>query len=51
MVSCDPPGFEIDYSCAYELPRTGKDIIATRWNEDGSTKQQTLKWDGKRFNQ
>ena len=51
MEACDPPGFEIDYSCAYELPRTGKDIITTRWNDDGSTKQQTLKWDGKRFNQ
>lgn len=51
MVGCDPPGFEIDYSCAYELPRTGKNIIATRWNEDGTTKQTVLKWDGKRFNE
>lgn len=51
MVGCDPPGFEIDYSCLYELPRSGKDIIITRWNEDGSTKQKTLKWDGKQFNE
>ena len=49
MVACDPPGFEIDYSGAYELPRTGKDIIFRLWNDDGSTKQTTLKWDGKRF--
>ena len=51
MVECDPPGFEIDYSSAYELPRTGKDIITTRWNDDGTSKQKTLKWDGKRFNE
>lgn len=51
MVGCDPPGFEIDYSCNYELPRKGKDIITTRWNDDGTTKQTILKWDGKRFNE
>ena len=51
MVGCEPPGFEIDYSLLYELPRTGKDIITTRWNDDGTTKRMLLKWDGKRFNQ
>lgn len=51
MVACDPPGFEVDFSSVYELPRSGKDIIVTRWNDDGSTKQMTLKWDGKRFNE
>ena len=50
MVACDPPGFEIDYGLLYELPRTGKDIITTRWNADGTTKQSKLRWDGKRFN-
>ena len=50
MVACDPPGFEIDYGCSYELPRDGKDIIVTQWKEDGSTIEKTLKWNGKRFN-
>ena len=50
MVRCDPPGFEIDYSSVYELPRSGKDIITTRWNDDGSTVQTILKWDGRQFN-
>ena len=50
MEACDAPGFEIDYSCNYELPRKGKDIICTRWNDDGTTRQTILKWDGKRFN-
>ena len=51
MKGCEPPGFEIDYSLLYELPRNGKDIITTRWNDDGSTKQIVLKWDGKQFNE
>ena len=49
MVPCDPPGFEIDYSCTYELPRSGKDIVVTQWNVDGSSKQKVLKWNGSRF--
>lgn len=49
MVCCDPPGFEIDYSCTYELPRNGKDIIVTKWNDDCSTVRKVLKWNGKRF--
>lgn len=49
MVDCDAPGFEVDYRCIYELPRNGKDIISTLWDDDGSTKQTILKWDGKRF--
>ena len=49
MVECDPPGFEIDYSCTYELPRSGKDIVVTQWNADGSSKRKVLKWNGKRF--
>ena len=49
MVACDPPGFEIDYSCTYELPRSGKDIVATQWDADGSSKRKVLKWNGRRF--
>ena len=49
MVACDPPGFEIEYNGIYNLPRTGKDIIFTQWNDDGSTKQKVLKWNGRRF--
>ena len=48
MVGCEPPGFEIDFSRIYELPRSGKDIISTQW-KDGTPTQTTLKWDGKRF--
>ena len=51
MEACDAPGFEVDYGCNYELPRKGKDIITTRWNDDGTTRQKILKWDGKRFNE
>ncbi len=51
MEACDAPGFEVDYRCIYELPRKGKDIICTLWNDDGSTRQRVLKWDGKQFNE
>ena len=50
MVRCDPPGFDIEYDGIYELPRTGKDIIYIKWNDDGTTKRKVLKWNGKRFN-
>ena len=33
----------------YTLPRTGKDIVATIWNDNGTTSQKTLKWDGQKF--
>ena len=49
MVSCDPPGFEIEYGGTYELPRVGKDIIYTQYNNDGTTKKKKLKWNGKQF--
>jgi len=49
MVGCEPPGFEIIYDGIYELPRVGKDIIHTQWNEDGTTKKKILKWNGRRF--
>lgn len=50
MVPCDPPGFEIEYDGIYELPRIGKDIIYIKWNDNGTTKQKVLKWNGRRFN-
>lgn len=49
MVRCDPPGFEIEYNGVYELPRIGKDIIFTQWNDDGTTKRKILKWNGRHF--
>ncbi|MCQ2288277.1 MAG: hypothetical protein MJZ74_04200 [Muribaculaceae bacterium] len=35
---------------SYELPRTGKNIIATSWFDNGTKKTKTLKWNGRRFN-
>lgn len=49
MSVCDPPGFEVHYfDTSYALPRTGKDIIVTSWDDNGK-KERTLKWDGHRF--
>ena len=33
----------------YTLPRTGKDIVVTIWNDNGTSSQETLKWDGHGF--
>ena len=49
MIYCDPPGFVVDYSATYALPRTGKDITVTKWNKDGTTTKKKLKWNGRRF--
>lgn len=54
MTMCDAPGFEVAYAengawISYALPRTGKDIIATYWNQDGKKKHKTLKWNGRKF--
>ena len=50
MTMCDTPGFDVDYyKTTYVLPRTGKDIIATKWNDDGTKTQKTLKWNGHGF--
>ena len=50
MTMCDTPGFDVDYyKTTYVLPRTGKDIIATKWNDDGTKTQKTLKWNGRGF--
>jgi hypothetical protein len=49
MYMCDPPGFEVEYfNTSYALPRTGKDIIVTSWDDSGK-KERTLKWNGHRF--
>lgn len=50
MTMCETPGFDVDYyNNSYALPRTGKDIIATKWSDDGTKTQKTLKWNGSGF--
>lgn len=50
MSMCDPPGFEVQYSdTSYALPRTGKDIIVTTWNDNGKKEETALKWNGSKF--
>lgn len=34
---------------SFDLPRTGKDLVATWWYDDGKTMQKTLKWNGQGF--
>ena len=33
----------------YDLPRSGKNITVTYWYDNGSKKQKTLQFDGRRF--
>jgi len=33
----------------YSLPRVGKDIVITYWYDNGTKKQKTLKWNGRKF--
>ena len=50
MTTCEPPGFDVEYfNTSYALPRTGKDIIVTKWDENDNKKEMTLKWNGRRF--
>ena len=49
MVACDAPGFKVDYGTAYALPRNGKNIITTKWNDNGTKITKTLKWNGRKF--
>ena len=50
MIYCNDPGFESEYfNTTYSLPRTGKDIIVTKWNEDGTKTEKVLKWNGRKF--
>jgi hypothetical protein len=50
MTYCEAPGFDVEYlTASYALPRTGKDITVTRWKNDGTHQQSTLKWNGRVF--
>ena len=50
MSYCEPPGFDVKYfDTSYALPRTGKDIIVTTWDENGNKEEKALKWNGKTF--
>ena len=51
MGMCSAPGFDVEYAnITYSLPRIGKNIIVTRWDDNGRKTQKTLKWNGRRFN-
>jgi len=43
-------GIEVEYfNISYALPHTGKDIIVTKWDDNGKETKKTLKWNGSRF--
>ena len=51
MSSCETPGFDVEYfNKSYALPRTGKDITVTTWEDNGKQTRKTLKWNGHGFN-
>lgn len=50
MVSVRLPGFDDKYdNNTYALPRKGKDIVVTKWEDGGTCTQKTLKWTGSGF--
>ena len=50
MSWCETPGFDVEYlNKSYALPRTGKDITVTTWEDNGKKTQKTLKWNGHGF--
>ena len=50
MSWCETPGFDVEYlNKSYALPRTGKDITVTTWEDSGKKTQKTLKWNGHGF--
>ena len=50
MARCNTPGFNVEYlDKSYSLPRTGKDITVSQWDENGRKTQKTLKWNGHGF--
>ena len=50
MSRCNTPGFDVEYlNKSYALPRTGKDITVTTWEDNGKKTQKILKWNGHRF--
>lgn len=43
-------GIEVEYfNTSYGLPRVGKDITVTKWNDSGKKTTKTLKWTGNGF--
>ena len=48
-------GFDVEYGTedgawvSYDLPRSGKDITVNYWYDNGTKKQKTLKFNGRRF--
>ena len=51
MSWCETPGFDVEYhNKSYALPRTGKNITVTTWEDNGKQTQKTLKWNGHGFN-
>ena len=51
MSWCETPGFDVEYhNKSYALPRTGKDITVTTWEDNGKQTRKTLKWNGRGFN-
>ncbi len=55
MIYADDIGFDVEYSTedgawvTYDLPRSGKNITVTYWYDNGTKKQKTLQFDGRRF--
>ena len=56
MRSCSAEDIGIDAAytmggpLSFSLPRTGKDITVTQWNDKGKTREKQLKWNGHGFN-
>ena len=50
MSRCNTPGFDVEYlDKSYALPRTGKDITVTKWDNSGKKSEKMLKWNGHGF--
>ena len=50
MSRCNTPGFDVEYlNKSYALPRTGKDITVTTWEDIGKKTEKMLKWNGHGF--
>ena len=50
MQYCEAPCFDTEFfNTSYTLPRIGKNIIMTKWLEDGTKAETTLKWNGHGF--
>lgn len=49
MTRINAPGFKVNYGATYALPRNGKNITVTTWDENGTPTKKTLKWNGRGF--